>query len=341
MREFCELRIPERLAHLVLRRDEGVRLGDSVRKITLDMTSPRWREIEQVIRDLRRQDLRPYSFWEIKRKYTEAELAAAELFVVHLTATFEPAGEMCGTLYDDVLTCPECGANALQVSDLRLDFRKIPRGKDIARTIADEVIISHRLVELFVDAGISGFSVTPARHRARYSDEPIDHNTTPTGRLLLERAKESGIEWGSNRYWIWVNHPEQAAFVYQSELESADAKMQRALKRKREWPIWYQFKVDSRLIRIAAETQFGDSPFVPPGYGRCSRGDLLGLRRLTEFFVSRSDWDGSDIAQTKEFVGVRMGVLRPHRIYLASQKVRRLVAENNVKGIEFEIAHLV
>ena len=52
------------------------------------------------------------------------------------------------------------------MTELRLDTRKLPRGKDIARTHADvEVVVSARLVEAFQKQGLTGARFLPIRSR--------------------------------------------------------------------------------------------------------------------------------------------------------------------------------
>jgi hypothetical protein len=117
----------------------------------------------------------------IRRRYSRNDLAAADAFSLAILGGFEPPGELCGTVYDEASACPRCGAGVIQVSGLRLDLRKAPRNKDIARTIADEWIVSQRLAKLMTHAGLSEFALYPVQHVARYEDDPIDLSTLPTG----------------------------------------------------------------------------------------------------------------------------------------------------------------
>ncbi len=80
------------------------------------------------------------------------------------------------------------------------------------------------------------------------------------------------------------------------------------------------------------------------GQNRClyagKKDHVAGLNRLSEVFVARSAWDGSDITCTEQLVGVRGGVLRPAPLILISPRFRRLLVENNVKGFREEVAYL-
>ena len=69
----------------------------------------------------------------------------------------------------------------MQVSDLRLDLRKVPKGKEIATTIANEIIVSQRLAERMTDAGLTGFELRPCGIKRRYGDDPLDLRQVPIG----------------------------------------------------------------------------------------------------------------------------------------------------------------
>ncbi|MGO9768276.1 MAG: hypothetical protein ACLPSW_01755 [Roseiarcus sp.] len=345
MRESCELRVREEYADLLFRKDEGKRLGDtgSIRKIVIDTNDPRWPEIGVISRELRKTGKYFFAGWHFFRKYSREELEKAVLFNTWPATAFEPAGEVCGTNYDETSACPKCGAGAVQTNDLRLDFRKIPRGKDIAVTIANELIISQRLAELLTDAGATGFSLRPTRHKARYEDDSVDLSKTPSGHHLLEQARSLDLTPTTGGFWVWLNRPEQRLLVDKSRQENAEMKMRRSVTANKQWPVWHQFIVDSTPVHFSTQTRFGNKPFDEDeeGKNRCPLGHVLGLNILSELYIKKSDWDGSDFVRTVEFVGTRRGLLRPRNFMLASPKVRNLFLENKIKGAEFEVAYLV
>ncbi|MGH8306604.1 MAG: hypothetical protein ACRETG_13440, partial [Steroidobacteraceae bacterium] len=128
--------------------DEGVKLGawghhpPTVRKIVMSTSDPRYARVGEMQRQLRAEAGTPFFYgWQIRRYYSAEEIRAARCFRLRISATFEPEGESCGTIYDEAGACPECGSGAPQTNDLRLDLRKVPRRKDIARSIADEWIV--------------------------------------------------------------------------------------------------------------------------------------------------------------------------------------------------------
>ncbi len=169
MRETLELRVREGEAHRVFRPDEGVVLsGGNIRKVLLPLDDERIPQIGALQRELRRKTGRPLFFgWDIYRRYSEKEFDAAELFLLWPQATFEPAGEVCGTEYDESGACPHCGAEARQVSELVLDLRRVRGSADIARTIADEIIVSTRLVEAMRKRGVTGAEFRPVRQSGK------------------------------------------------------------------------------------------------------------------------------------------------------------------------------
>ena len=186
MRETIELRVAEEFAPLLFEDTEGVRLSDSVRKVKLSTGDPRYQRVGELQRRLTVERDRSFFFgWKITRRYTVAEFRRAELFSVEWTSTFEPEGEDCGTAYDDTVAChhtyvPEtttliagagkvtigpytCGVGARQLTPLILDGRRVPKGKDFARTIASEEIVSERAKGIL--GGIAGVTFEPVRYR--------------------------------------------------------------------------------------------------------------------------------------------------------------------------------
>jgi hypothetical protein len=148
MQEFVEFRIPEGNARKLFRPDEGILLGGSVRKIRLNTNSDRFLEIGDFDRKFRSENRAFYTACIIHREYTKEEIKAANLFRLKIKNTFEPAGEECGTVYDESSACPQCGSGAVQKTQLSLPERRIPRGKDFCQTIAGEILVSRKAKEL-------------------------------------------------------------------------------------------------------------------------------------------------------------------------------------------------
>ncbi len=186
MRETVEFRVPEDLAQRYLPAGCGKRLGLGIaRKLNLDLADAIVLEIRRIDEQLRaRGEGAFFTSWEIRRQYSYRELEDAELFHIWPRVVFEPAGEECGTVYDEESACdhvfaPEsemevsgrrvsgpastCGAGARQVTPLFLDGRRIPRKLDFARTIAGEIVVSARVREVFLRKGFVGAEFDPVR----------------------------------------------------------------------------------------------------------------------------------------------------------------------------------
>ena len=219
--------------------------------------------------------------WDIVRRYTSGELASADLFqlMAKPSAHFEPAGEECGTVYDESTACPHCGAGAKQVGPLVLELRRIPKSKDISRTIAGEVVVSKRVVDLFVRNGVDGVKLTAVRD----------------GRS--------------------------------PDVESKD---------------WFQLQIEGARAEIVPPTRAGINPFDEDERGecRCATGDLIGLALLSEVTISSASRGKADFVATRQFVGVRRGLLRPQQIMLISPKVCNLILSEKLKGWAIEVAHV-
>jgi len=345
MKEYVEFRIPEKHASRFLASHEGKRLSDTVRALEVAVDDPRYEWIGNLQHRLRREGEFFFLGWEIKRRYLRKEVESAELFHLYITATFEPAGEQCGTVYDDSMACPFCGAGRKQVSDLVLDLRKVPKSKDIARTIADEWIVSQRLAEILVGAKMTGFELRPVQHKARYEDDPVDFSKVPSGRELLQRAKEAGLNPVTTNweFIIWLNRPEQDELAERARKEHSELLGRLARRRPKPTPMWYQLVVTSKPVPVVPPTRFGIAPFDedPEGLYRCPCGHVSGLNLLSELWVPRAAWDGSDIARTENMVGIRRGLLMPTPLLLISPRFWRLLRAEKVKGYKVEVAHLV
>ena len=173
MRETVEFRIPEIHAREVLAANEGTLIAGIAREYTVATSDPRFLEIGRVERDFRSKGRAFFTGWEIRRRYSERELARAELLRLIITLTFEPAGEECGTVYDDSQACPHCGAGGRQKSPLRLDAKRIPRHADISKTIAEEVIVSHVFRDLIDRHGMTGVSFSRGMMRLVISSQTL------------------------------------------------------------------------------------------------------------------------------------------------------------------------
>jgi hypothetical protein len=175
MRETCELRVDEDFSGLLFAKHEGKRIGTSVRKVELETNDPKFAEAGRLQTELRQTKGKPFFYgWHIRRYYSEAEYQAADLFHLSTSSTFEPAGEECGTKYDETAACPLCKSGAKQVSDLFLPWRRIPQRRDISETIAGEMVISRRAVELFKKHRITGALFKPIRSSPASSAESPD-----------------------------------------------------------------------------------------------------------------------------------------------------------------------
>lgn len=161
MKETLELRINYDYAHLLFSPEEGRNVGTSVRVVNISESDPRYFQIPEIdakVKDL--YDRGFYYHWRIKRKYSKEELKAARLFNLTINTIFEPAGEECGTLYDEAVACEICGAGSKQTSPLRLRKGSVPK-KDIAKTIAGEVVVSARFASAIKKRRMKGIILNP------------------------------------------------------------------------------------------------------------------------------------------------------------------------------------
>jgi hypothetical protein len=184
MKEVFEFRVQEKHASRLFASNEGRKLGwtklfgdkfVTVRKVEIPIDDPKLRRVGELDALLKKE---PNDFffsgWDIHRSYTADELKNAKLLLLHHISTFEPAGEERGTRYDESSACKHCKAGARQITPLFLDWKRMPKGKDIARTIAGEIVVSTRLMELFDKHSITGAEFQSIRHSPASSAESKD-----------------------------------------------------------------------------------------------------------------------------------------------------------------------
>jgi hypothetical protein len=344
MREIFEFRVVEEFADRLFEPDDGTRLGSSIRLVRIADNDPRLPKIGEISRAIRRESNRSFFHgWQIVRKYSKAELNAALLLHLKITSVFEPAGEQCGTEYDESTACPKCGAGAVQVSDLWLDMRKLPKRKEIARTIVYELIVSQHLAERMTDAGLTGYELRPVKHKARYQDDPVYLRRVPTGQEILRRAEAAAAPHPGWEFYVWLNREENRALFDRAMAEHVALMGRKNRRCAISFPVWYQLVITAADAEIAPPTRVGIGPFDddPEGTCRCPLGDLIGLNLLSEVSISAANVSGADIICSRQFIGTRRGLLRPHRVILISPKFWRLIEAENVKSVGVEIAHLV
>lgn len=248
-----------------------------VRVVEVTPNDPLFAKIGSLKKKLKDNKLPFITSWIIRRSYTADEISNANLLHVKTQSIFEPEGEQCGTVYDYSDACPYCGVGRKLVSSLKLDPKAVPKGRDLAKTIADEWIISARLAKAMKSNEIRGFELAPVETIRGRSDD------------------------------------------------------------------WFQLRVTSKPVELVPPTKCGNDPSDddPLGTQKCPLGHVLGLNVLSELYVDKNSWDGSDIAWTRQAVGIRMGVLVPSPLLLISPKLGKLFKEVEVKRIVEEVVHLV
>ncbi len=339
MRAIAEFRVQESYAKEFLPANLGKNLTDTVRKIQVPVGSEIYERIGELTKLVRtRYNTYFFAGWNIKRIYTKEELESAALLHLKITRAFEPVGIECGTIYDRTNTCEICGAGMRQMSELILDMNTIPKSVDIARTLSDEIVVSQELADILGENKITGCELKPVHHKHYDQRMSIDLSKSKTGREVLQLAQEAGSPYPTWQFWVWLNKPEQKHLM---EKVQAERRIPARLIHYQKKP-WYQLIVTSS-VNVNPATKTGNNPFdedVNNEY-RCRYGHTIGLAVLSELFIDRDSWDGSDVAKTNQLVGVNRGVLRASPLLVISQRLYKLLIEAKIKGFTVEVVRLV
>ena len=303
MKEYVEFRIIMKYAHLLFKEDEGVNLGDTVKKVKIDPTLPIYKEIGKMQTYVREKyDDLFFSSYKYRRIYTEKELNSAKWFRMTCTRHFEPAGEECGTIYDEGAACPICGAGAKQISPLKLKRSTIPRA-DMAVTIAwgEEAVVSEKFVEMVREKHLIGMDFEPVIGAGEQGRRLNYYQIRPQNYFDLSKETIFGIN----------------PFDFSGESPSYT---------------WEYLNPNGTKVRKT----------FPPKIHKCLNGDNMGLNILSEAHV-KSDrrLEELDFFASRQTVGGRMGLIRPYHLLFCSNRMMKLIKEYKLKGFKFEVAHIV
>ena len=302
MKEFVEFRIIMEYAHLLFRDDEGTNLGDSVKVVRIDKNDPRFNAIGELQKKARENNDLFFTCFDYRRSYTETEINNAKWFQIFQTRHFEPAGEECGTIYDESSACPICGSGAKQLSPLRLRRSSIPKA-DMAVTIAwgDETIVSERFVKMVKDNKLKGLDFEPVISSANSGQKLNYYQVRPQYYLDFSEKSVFG----------------QDPFNLSGEFPGCTMEC---------------VQPDGTIVKEV----------FPPEIYKCPNGDNMGLCLLSEAYIkSDSVLKDLDFFASRQTVGGRGGLIRQHHLFFCSNRMMKLIKDNNLKGFKFEVAHIV
>lgn len=169
MKEIVEFRIFEDYYHLLSKPNNAVFNGAAY-VVFVEKGDAVFEEIQSISHFVKEKYKKHFfGYSSIKRKYNKKEIETATLFQMKVKTTFEPAGEECGTIYDEKTACEICGANRKQVGVLKLKKGTIPK-KDISRTIAGEIVVSKTFKSVFDKRNLNGLEIVPIELEKGLSD---------------------------------------------------------------------------------------------------------------------------------------------------------------------------
>jgi hypothetical protein len=340
MIETIELRVRADQAHRLFAEREGKVLGPLIRKVVIGRHDPRVQRIVEVQREFKSHNEYFYAGWRIQRKYTADEIDNVRLFQLHFAKGILVAGELFGTLYDDSRACPVCGALGMQVSELVIQHRHLPRRGGMASTLAGEWLIEERTAAELLRGDLTGFRLSPVGTVAASETDPFDLQDSPTGRSLLRELPGHELNLRASEGWEWLNRSENRPLL-RLALEEHMGRVESARKSTR--TTWFQLKIGGLEAQVAAGTEFGPDPFDPAAIGSdaCSLCHMLGSNQLSQLRIVGDSWSQADFALTSQYVGVRRGVFRPRQMILLSRKAFEVLHAAATPGVRMEPVTLV
>ncbi len=143
--------------------------------------------------------------------------------------------------------------------------------------------------------------------------------------------------------WVeWVVSSKFAQTFAQNGLTGAEFKpvfdLRNPIKRSDKWN---QLRVTGAAGSLAGATKMGRDPFSPSEVSwLCPLGHSAVTQFLSEIYLERSEWDGSDIAITGALFGQGRHLLRPTPLIFISQRMYRAISAAGLAGFSLEVAHL-
>jgi hypothetical protein len=105
---------------------------------------------------------------------------------------------------------------------------------------------------------------------------------------------------------------------------------------------WHQLRVIGKAGKLDEVTRLGRDPFSPGQISwRCPLDHSIVAAFLSEIHLQKRKWGNSDIAITHDLFGQGRNFLRPMPLIFISQRMYRVLQEAGIKGLSYEIAHLV
>ncbi len=108
---------------------------------------------------------------------------------------------------------------------------------------------------------------------------------------------------------------------------------------------YYQLTTSSEIV-LSPNTIVGINPFdlSPKSENeiyKCPKGDTIGLNRLSEAYVlSSPSIKDYDFLKSKQRIGVKRGLLSPEPLYFCSSAFIKMIEEEKLSGLEFEIVNI-
>ena len=149
---------------------------------------------------------------------------------------------------------------------------------------------------------------------------------------------------GQTIAWVeWIVSSRFVQIFSENDLTGADFRPVFEFKHPtRKSDDWHQMWVTGRAGKLSEKTKLGRDVFSPSQINwHCPLGHSVVTAFLSEIFLHREGWDGSDIAITDDLFGQGRNLLRPAPLIVIFPRLYRFLDNHKIRGFSCEIVRLV
>lgn len=208
-------------------------------------------------------------------------------------------------------------------------------------------LIFTRLVEIFGQEWGTEYDESNACPKCGYGRVQVSPLILDLGMLPKKADFVRTVAWDE-----WVVSERLANLIGSEGVSGCELRPVEDVRRRRKPLKWYQLVVTGRAGETVSPTGFGLDFFYgesnPVSFHTdyfaesvCREHGLSGHQILSEAYISRQAYDGSDLAVTSNRMGPKRDWVSPEPVLLISHRFYEMLQYHKIKGYKVERAHLV